>query len=92
MDPPSRSISLSAIGRRRFNDASVLFRRLASPTAESLFLDAYATAMAGDAASAAAILTENQTVYPGVPWTWLAKRFSLETTEPIDRGREASGR
>lgn len=81
-----------AIGRRRFHDASRLFRRLASPTAESLFLDAYATAMAGEAERAAAILTENRTIYPGVPWTWLAKRFGLDTTERIDGSGEASGR
>ncbi len=92
-----RAISLHmrgrrAIGRRRFEDASGLFRRLASPTAESLFLDAYATAMAGDAGRAAAIWTENETLYPDQPWSWLAKRFALQTPGRNVDGGKSSGR
>jgi len=45
--------------------------------AESVFLDAYAPAMAGDETSAAAILVENEAAHPDLPWAWLAERFGL---------------
>jgi spermidine synthase len=81
-DLNDRAISLHmrgrrAIGRRRFEEASRLFRSLEAPTAESLFLDAYASAMAGDEASAAAILARNEALYPDMPWAWLAERFEM---------------
>jgi spermidine synthase len=81
-----------ALGHREFENASRLFRRLASQTDESVFLDAYATAMAGDAAKATAIVRENRAVHPGVPWTWLAERFGLETAGGQDGGVESPGR
>jgi predicted membrane-bound spermidine synthase len=75
-----------AIGLRRFDEASQLFRRLASPTAESLFLDAYATAMGGDLPRAADIVARNQSLHPDVPWSWLVERFGLEETARIEVG------
>jgi hypothetical protein len=81
-----------AIGRRRFAEASRLFRRLPVPTPESLFLDAYASAMAGDEASAASILRQNQARYPDLPWAWLTERFGLESVGAIDEAGVASDR
>ena len=48
--------------------------------------------MAGDEASAASILAQNQAGYPDLPWAWLAERFGLETVVAIDEGGVASDR
>jgi hypothetical protein len=75
-----------AIGQRDFGLASQIFRRLAPPTADSLFLDAYATAMAGDATGASSIVSEYQPLLPDLPWNWLVERFGLGETARIDEG------
>jgi hypothetical protein len=64
-----------AIGRRDYALASELFRRLDSQTPESVFLDAYSTAMRGEMSSAATIVRENQSRFPALPWAWLRDRF-----------------
>lgn len=68
-----------AIGRRDYQLASDLFRRVRAKTPESIFLDAYATAMRGELSEAASILRENQARFPSQPWDWLANRFVLES-------------
>jgi len=66
-----------AVGKREYALASELFRSLESQTAESIFLDAYATAMHGEFTNAATIMRENHSRYPELPWAWLADRFDL---------------
>jgi hypothetical protein len=63
-----------ALCRRNFAQAARLLGR-------SQFLGAYATAMAGNTADAAAVVRERRLVEPSLPWDWLEERFALEPAD-----------
>jgi hypothetical protein len=53
-------------------------------TTESIFLDAYSTAMRGEMSSAEIIMRENQSRFPALPWAWLKDRFGLMTQPGLE--------